>query len=73
MPLSRLIVIIRGSERMSSFIACHYCPEITFLTEEGARFEGWRIFKGVSLTGKRLDDVICPNCSGRGELRAKRK
>jgi rubredoxin len=29
-----------------------------------ARADGWRYFKGKSVTGKDLDDVICPACAG---------
>ena len=39
---------------------------MTRLTEAGARNMGWRFFRGLSQTGKPLDDVICPVCSDRG-------
>lgn len=45
-------------------IACKYCHRSTILTEAGARANGWRFYKGPSLTGKMLDDVICPVCTG---------
>lgn len=47
-------------------IRCHYCPRFTNVDEAGARFSGWRLFRGLSITGKQLDDAICPSCSGRG-------
>lgn len=47
-------------------IECNHCFNITFLTEPGARSIGWRFYNGLSLTGKVLNDVICPECSGRG-------
>lgn len=45
-------------------ISCHHCPRTTKSSEAGARHLGWRFFKGLSLTGKPLDDVICPVCTG---------
>lgn len=49
-------------------IRCNYCPRITLLDEAGARFRGWRIYTGHSLTGKDIKDVICLKCSGRGKV-----
>jgi hypothetical protein len=34
------------------------------MNEQGARAVGWRMFSGVSVTGKPLDDVVCPRCAG---------
>lgn len=48
-------------------IRCHYCPRFTYAPEAGARFSGWRFYRGLSVTGKKLDDVICPSCSDRGK------
>jgi len=45
-------------------IQCKYCPRSTFSTYDAARMLGWRMFRGVSQTGKPLDDVICPSCAG---------
>lgn len=48
-------------------IKCKHCDNWTNLPEAGARNIGWRLFNGLSLTGKPLGDVLCPVCSGRGE------
>lgn len=37
------------------------------LGEPAARFLGWRMFSGLSITGKELHDSMCPMCSGRGQ------
>ena len=47
-----------------SHIKCHHCPRTTSVSEVSARLSGWRFYKGPSLTGKELDDVICPVCTG---------
>lgn len=45
-------------------VTCKHCPRMYRGNEEGARFLGWRIFKGASVTGKPLDDTACPVCAG---------
>lgn len=45
-------------------IACKHCPASTRSALDVARLEGWRLFKGTSVTGKDLDDVVCPACAG---------
>lgn len=45
-------------------IRCKHCPRHTMMSEEAARFAGWRFYSGPSLTGKELNDVICPVCTG---------
>lgn len=52
---------------MAAVIQCKHCPRTTRLTEAGARSIGWRMFTGISITGKQLEDVACPSCSGRGD------
>lgn len=47
-------------------LKCVHCDHSTdLLSEDGARVAGWRIFRGRSLTGAPLSDVLCPSCSGR--------
>ena len=45
-------------------ISCHHCARSTISTPDVARASGWRMFQGLSQTGKELDDVVCPSCSG---------
>jgi len=45
-------------------VNCKHCPASTRSSEDVARLAGWRWFKGLSQTGKPLDDVCCPACSG---------
>jgi hypothetical protein len=45
-------------------IRCKHCPSTTRSTNDAARMLGWRMFQGVSQTGKLLDDVVCPSCAG---------
>lgn len=45
-------------------IACKHCAATTRLDRERARAAGWRMYHGPSITGKLLDDVICPACTG---------
>lgn len=45
-------------------LACKHCPAVTNSPEDVARAEGWRTFKGLSVTGKVLDDTVCPGCAG---------
>ena len=45
-------------------IRCKHCPSSTGSTLDAARMLGWRMFQGVSQTGKPLDDVVCPTCAG---------
>jgi hypothetical protein len=45
-------------------LACKHCNRRTYSSRDVARAEGWRTFQGKSVTGKDLDDVICPICSG---------
>jgi hypothetical protein len=45
-------------------IRCKHCPSTTASSPDAARMLGWRMFKGVSQTGKPLDDVVCPGCAG---------
>ena len=46
------------------FIRCKHCPSTTSSSPDAARMLGWRLFKGLSQTGKELDDVVCPGCAG---------
>lgn len=50
-------------------IACKHCPAVAgrSVTQEAARFLGWRFFDGLSMTGKPLSDVVCPTCAGTAE------
>jgi len=48
-------------------IRCYHCHRVTFLSEPGARHIGWRIYQGETVTGRPVDDVACPRCSGRGK------
>lgn len=52
---------------MSDKIRCKHCPRSTYSSLDVARMEGWRLFNGVSQTGKHLDDVVCPVCAGTNE------
>jgi hypothetical protein len=45
-------------------IECKHCPSSTYNSVDVARISGWRMFTGKSLTGKPLDDVVCPKCAG---------
>ncbi len=45
-------------------IRCKHCTSTTMLGETAARVYGWRLFSGVSQTGKAFDDVACPVCAG---------
>jgi hypothetical protein len=45
-------------------IRCKHCPRSTWSSLDVARVEGWRMYKGVSVTGKEIDDVACPSCAG---------
>jgi hypothetical protein len=49
---------------MAAKIRCKHCPRSTYSSLDVARISGWRLFTGVSLTGKQLDDVVCPACAG---------
>jgi hypothetical protein len=49
---------------------CKHCPSFTRSNEAGARMAGWRTYQGVSVTGKPLDDVVCPACAGTAEPEA---
>jgi hypothetical protein len=44
-------------------IRCKHCDQSTRSSLDVARMDGWRLFKGVSLTGKPLNDVVCPRCA----------
>lgn len=48
-------------------LQCRHCRRSTGNSADFARAAGWRTFKGASLTGKPLDDVICPWCAGTAE------
>lgn len=45
-------------------IRCKHCARSTASSASIARHLGWRMFSGVSLTGKPLEDVVCPWCAG---------
>ena len=45
-------------------IACKHCAASTRSSMDVARAEGWRFFQGKSVTGKDLDDTVCPACAG---------
>jgi hypothetical protein len=45
-------------------IQCKHCVASTRSSLDVARAAGWRMFTGVSVTGKPLDDVVCPACAG---------
>lgn len=47
-------------------IKCKHCLRVTHSSRDGARVEGWRMFAGTSITGKALNDVVCPKCAGTG-------
>ena len=49
---------------LAAGIVCKHCGVTTKRTEQQARAVGWRMFDGVSQTGKPLSDVVCPTCSG---------
>lgn len=46
------------------WLRCKHCTRSTRSDAEVARLAGWRMFKGLSVTGKPIDDVICPICAG---------
>lgn len=46
-------------------LSCVHCNAETIRPEAAARYLGWRVFRGTTLTGKQLVDVLCPSCSGR--------
>lgn len=48
-------------------IICKHCPASTGSSADVARAAGWRMFKGESITGKPIDDVVCPACAGTAE------
>ena len=49
-------------------IVCDTCPARApwmgskEATEDSARFKGWRLFDGVSLTGAPMRRACCPGC-----------
>lgn len=44
---------------------CKHCGRSGGMTSvEVLRAGGWRLFEGVSQTGKPLSDVVCPWCAG---------
>ena len=45
-------------------IRCKHCSRSTASSAAIARHLGWRMFSGFSLTGKPLNDVVCPWCAG---------
>lgn len=45
-------------------IKCKHCPTTTTTSVDVARVLGWRFFQGQSVTGKPLDDDVCPACAG---------
>ena len=46
---------------------CKHCPAVTCSTFDAARMLGWRFFTGKSVTGKEINDVVCPACAGNAE------
>jgi len=50
--------------------SCQHCATKATLTIGTARGLGWRIYDGLSVTGKRLSVRLCPACVGAGEVRA---
>lgn len=53
---------------MNLVIKCSHCARKTSLTEAGARVAGWRIYRGQSMTGKDINDVLCPVHAGTGDM-----
>lgn len=51
---------------MGEVLRCLHCARVTALLEAGARFLGWRIYRGTTMSGREMVDVVCPVCSGRG-------
>jgi hypothetical protein len=47
-----------------SALVCKHCGNHSRSSMDVARADGWRTFSGVSMTGKPLDDVVCPSCAG---------
>lgn len=51
---------------MGEILRCLHCARVTALLEAGARHVGWRIYRGKTMSGREMVDVVCPVCSGRG-------
>lgn len=49
---------------IAALIECKHCDARTNSSPAVARAAGWRMFDGVSQTGKPLSDVVCPSCAG---------
>ncbi len=39
------------------------------IVTSAARAHGWHVFKGLSLTGKELDQALCEDCVGSSRAR----
>lgn len=46
---------------------CKHCGASTLSSDDVARLHGWRWYRGESITGKQIEDVICPVCAGLAE------
>lgn len=50
-------------------ISCKHCSRTTASSPDVARMLGWRMFTGTSVTGKAIDDVVCPYCAGTKDVK----
>ena len=43
---------------------CKHCGASSLSSDDVARLQGWRWYRGESITGKPIEDVVCPACAG---------
>lgn len=45
-------------------LRCKHCPGSTYSSLDVARLVGWRVWSGITVGGKHVEDVVCPRCAG---------